>query len=597
MKYRKNTMVGVLSVVMMFFFLNSGVPVALADSNPSVLAKVEFSGMLDRIGLPVYEHLQDANGVDYALVISTKDRMDALNAKYQILDTLKKSSSSTDYVIAFERIKGARVAATNTFNVLYDDGRRIIARIDEKQANNLAAMGFELKRLSAKPMVFTESAKYLRAITALAYDSDIQDMVNSINQTDLNNYVGNLSGEWAVSIGGSDYTITSRHTASGTPVQKATQYVYEYMQGLGLSVSYHNWTYGSYSNRNVVAEKTGTVASSEIVLVVGHLDALPSGSRNYGADDNGSGTAGVMAVADTLNSYDFERTIRFVLFTGEEQGLYGSNQYAASVSSENIVAVYNMDMIAWDNAGGPVLRLHTRTSSNSGYSADKAIADTFVDAVNTYGLSGVLTPVIDSDGITASDHSPFWNQGFAAILAIEDDENDFCGNYHTVNDRLSTLNMSYFTNYVKASVGTVAHLARRPVAGPRAGFTYGINDLTVDFTDTSTNSTGTNVSWNWDFGDGNTSTAQNPTHTYTSYGTYQVELTVTDNNSLTDTTTQGITLTDPKGSCGVSPVQTQKNQLILASVSAHRLLIPFFIALLAIGMRVLIRRRMNKNNE
>ena len=74
---------------------------------------------------------------------------------------------------------------------------------------------------------------------------------------------------------------------------------------------------------------------------------------------------------------------------------------------------------------GPTLRLHTRTTSNPGYPGDRAIADVFVDVVSNYGLSGSLTPIIDPDGITASDHSPFWNKGYSAILAIEDDEDDF----------------------------------------------------------------------------------------------------------------------------------------------------------------------------
>jgi PKD repeat protein len=75
---------------------------------------------------------------------------------------------------------------------------------------------------------------------------------------------------------------------------------------------------------------------------------------------------------------------------------------------------------------------------------------------------------------------------------------------------------------------------------PTAGFTYTVNCLTVDFTDTSTDPDGTIVSWLWDFGDGNTSTLQNPTHTYAVDGSYTVSLTVTDNDGASDTATQVI---------------------------------------------------------
>jgi PKD repeat protein len=80
---------------------------------------------------------------------------------------------------------------------------------------------------------------------------------------------------------------------------------------------------------------------------------------------------------------------------------------------------------------------------------------------------------------------------------------------------------------------------------PTADFTYTVNDLTVDFTDTSNDPDGTIVSWLWDFGDGNTSTAQHPSHTYATYGTYTVTLTVTDDDDATGSVSKDVTLTAP----------------------------------------------------
>jgi subtilisin len=77
---------------------------------------------------------------------------------------------------------------------------------------------------------------------------------------------------------------------------------------------------------------------------------------------------------------------------------------------------------------------------------------------------------------------------------------------------------------------------------PTANFTYTTLDLTAAFTDTSSDSDGSITSWNWTFGDGGTSTVQNPSHTYGAAGTYEVSLTVSDNESATGTISQNVTV-------------------------------------------------------
>ncbi|MBI3711627.1 MAG: PKD domain-containing protein [Burkholderiales bacterium] len=78
---------------------------------------------------------------------------------------------------------------------------------------------------------------------------------------------------------------------------------------------------------------------------------------------------------------------------------------------------------------------------------------------------------------------------------------------------------------------------------PVAGFNSSANLLAVNFTSTSTDADGTIASYAWNFGDNATSTAQNPSHTYAAAGSYNVALTVTDNQGATNTVTKSVTVT------------------------------------------------------
>jgi len=86
------------------------------------------------------------------------------------------------------------------------------------------------------------------------------------------------------------------------------------------------------------------------------------------------------------------------------------------------------------------------------------------------------------------------------------------------------------------SLGPPANVA------PISSFSVSVTGLDATFTDTSTDSDGTVSSWSWDFGDGNSSTAQNPIHTYAADGNYTASLTVTDNESATNTSSQAVTI-------------------------------------------------------
>jgi len=208
--------------------------------------------------------------------------------------------------------------------------------------------------------------------------------------------------------------------------------------------------------RNVVATKAGVSQPERQILLTAHLDDT-SGNPTVdapGADDNGSGSVCVLRSAQIIASLPFEKTLRFVCFTGEEQGLVGSGVYASDAAARGdlIDAVVNLDMIAYESNNIDIAEVHAGTDP-----ASAAIAAVFSDVNATYAL-GFTLQTLTTGATTASDHASFWDVGYPAILGIEDFE-DFTPYYHTVNDRVGTLDQSYFTRFTQASLGTAAILA------------------------------------------------------------------------------------------------------------------------------------------
>ncbi len=95
------------------------------------------------------------------------------------------------------------------------------------------------------------------------------------------------------------------------------------------------------------------------------------------------------------------------------------------------------------------------------------------------------------------------------------------------------------TDYVKYKTST------RRNQPPVADFDHSTNELTASFTDASYDPDGFVVSWSWSFGDGATSGERNPAHTYSTQGTYEVTLTVSDNAGATDSESKNVTVTLP----------------------------------------------------
>ena len=106
----------------------------------------------------------------------------------------------------------------------------------------------------------------------------------------------------------------------------ALNYIVQKYKDFGYAdsqITYDNFTYSSTTVKNVIITKTGTVHPDEYVIICGHYDSFygtTSTNRSEGANDNASGVAAIMEVARILKDVPTEYSIKFIHFTGEEQG-------------------------------------------------------------------------------------------------------------------------------------------------------------------------------------------------------------------------------------------------------------------------------------
>jgi hypothetical protein len=284
-----------------------------------------------------------------------------------------------------------------------------------------------------------------------AQTSALLRLVEDVNLDSLLHTVEELSGMRAVQLDDATAVIQSRHKdwlGNEVAERRLAQRLREY----GYEPAVDSF---SATGANVLAERRGTVYPNRQVIICAHYDSQPNQAVAPGADDNASGCAVVMEAARLFKDREFPLSVLFAFWDEEEQGLVGSRAYAerAHERGDSIVAVYNIDMIGWDEDDDGEIEIHTRARANT-----RELVDLTARMID--GLDYDLTPVVIDPGTTASDHASFWNKSRAGMLFIERYYgNDFNDNYHQPSDTLGNFNVPYFyaaARWILAAVASEA---------------------------------------------------------------------------------------------------------------------------------------------
>ncbi|MFC2172541.1 M28 family metallopeptidase [Acidobacteriota bacterium] len=259
---------------------------------------------------------------------------------------------------------------------------------------------------------------------------------------------------------GTRYSFTSRCDA-------AADRLFREMEGYGIEVYFEEFDHGGKTMKNIIGRIEGSVYPDRIFIVGAHYDATSNDPWNDapGADDNASGVAAVLEAARIMSGYQFENTVEFICFGGEEQGRQGSQANAADAVSraKDIRGMINLDMIGYWPANSDM-------EMDIGKNVQSAwLADLTEQAALTYASIPVRN--WPDTGVCHDDHVSYWDGGYSAVVLMNCYEahrgldGESTPHYHRTTDTIATLDLDQTTEAVRTTVAAMAILAV-PVVPP-----------------------------------------------------------------------------------------------------------------------------------
>ena len=336
--------------------------------------------------------------------------------------------------------------------VLHDSGRFLLVDMDPEEAREIGTdkhcfavrpahpddtVFLEREAPTVLPEITQREQDLVAQVDPVSFERTLQKLAAFTNRhslsDDFNTSIALLEGQMR-NFGYETETqqITIRNRTSG--------------QGVGPSA-------------NLIARRKGTGPNPRgIVIVNAHLDSVNSQNTldpslsAPGADDNGSGSAGVLEIARIMATAPSDDDLMFILYGGEEQGLYGSTEFVAALKPADrrrVRAVINLDMIGVLNSPPASVLLE-----------GAPVSQHVIDGLATQAAMHTSLRVRTSLEPFASDHMPFLDLGMPAVLAIEGDDTQNV-NIHTPGDTLDQISAEYAAEILRMIVGYVGSLVLR----------------------------------------------------------------------------------------------------------------------------------------
>ncbi|MCZ4222147.1 M28 family metallopeptidase [Pedobacter rhodius] len=355
-------------------------------------------------------------------------------------------------------------------------------------------------------LFFSGLTLFVKAQTIVNRNADIDKMVKSVNPDSLKSYINKM-----VAFGTRSTISDTKSKTKGIGAARnwvVNKFIQFAKQGDGrLTAFLDTVTIKPDGKRvdqqiilgNAVAILKGTDANDKRVFVVsGHLDSRVTDVMNRvsdapGANDDGSGVAGVIEAARIMSQYKFPATIIFVAVSGEEQSLLGSGFMAAKAKKEgwNIEAMLNNDMIGSNNASETQIidntKLRVFSEGLPSYELDKNAKNIRQFGLENDGKSRQLARYVKETGeryvdqleikliyrndrfLRGGDHTPFVENGFTAVRITEMNEN-FDHQHQDLRtekgikygDLIEFMDFEYLRKNTAVNIAVLANLAKAP---------------------------------------------------------------------------------------------------------------------------------------
>lgn len=343
-------------------------------------------------------------------------------------------------------------------------------------------IGVDIQSGTARSIAWTISGTpdlanvVVQVIAEDGHSPDIQAMVDAVNAADLQARLLNVA-------------IPRHHSAHTSGINAIRDTLIACFEAAGLDVTTQNVAFQGGNVPNVIGRQTGLEEETRTIIVDAHYDAV---TNTPGADDNATGVVATMEAARILSQYRFRKSIRYIGFSFEEQGLVGSGTFVQSgiPAWESIDGVLNLEMIGYYSeepnsqsfpTGFELLfpdavdaleadQYRGNFLTVVGNTASQPLIDAYLQAGNDHVPALRLLPLaVPGNGQIApdlrrSDHSRFWDAGIQALM-LTDGSEFRNSNYHTPGDAPATIDISFLTNCTKATLAATALLAEPINAG------------------------------------------------------------------------------------------------------------------------------------